>query len=195
MRLQGVRIGFALTGSHCTLEEVMPYIRNLREEGALIYPVISQTVDETDTRYGSACRWKDMLWEITGNLVISSIVEAEPVGPDRLLDIVVVAPCTGNTLAKMANGIVDGPVLMAVKATLRNQRPVALAISTNDGLGMNARNLGLLLNTKNIYMVPFGQDNPGGKPNSLIAKMDLIMDTVVMALQGKQIQPLLVSFL
>ncbi|HAP93319.1 MAG TPA: dipicolinate synthase subunit B [Desulfotomaculum sp.] len=195
MRLQGARIGFALTGSHCTLEEVMPYIRNLRAEGALIYPVISQTVDETDTRYGSACRWKDMLWEITGNLVISSIVEAEPVGPDRLLDIVVVAPCTGNTLAKMANGIVDGPVLMAVKATLRNQRPVALAISTNDGLGMNARNLGLLLNTKNIYMVPFGQDNPGGKPNSLMAKMNLIIDTVIMALQGKQIQPLLVSFL
>jgi dipicolinate synthase subunit B len=136
-----------------------------------------------------------MLWEITGNPVISSIVEAEPVGPDRLLDIVVVAPCTGNTLAKMVNGIVDGPVLMAVKATLRNQRPVALAISTNDGLGMNARNLGLLLNTKNIYMVPFGQDNPGGKPNSLMAKMNLIIDTVIMALQGKQIQPLLVSFL
>ncbi len=195
MRLQDVRIGFALTGSHCTLEEVMPYIRNLRAEGALIYPVISQTVDETDTRYGSACRWKEMLWEITGNPVISSIVEAEPVGPDRLLDIVVVAPCTGNTLAKMVNGIVDGPVLMAVKATLRNQRPVALAISTNDGLGMNARNLGLLLNTKNIYMVPFGQDNPGGKPNSLMAKMNLIIDTVIMALQGKQIQPLLVSFL
>jgi len=194
MRLQGVRIGFALTGSHCTLEEVMPYIRNLRTEGAFIYPVISQTVDETDTRYGSASKWKDMLWEITGNPVIGSIVEAEPIGPGGLLDIVVVAPCTGNTLAKMANGIVDGPVLMAVKATLRNQRPVVLAISTNDGLGMNAGNLGLLLNTKNIYMVPFGQDNPGGKPNSLIAKMNLITDTVVMALQGKQIQPLLVSF-
>lgn len=195
MRLQGMRIGFALTGSHCTLEEVMPYIRDLITEGVLVYPIISQTVDETDTRYGSACRWKDMLWEITGNSVISSVVEAEPVGPGGLLDIVVVAPCTGNTMAKIANGIVDGPVLMAVKATLRNLRPVVLAISTNDGLGMNARNMGLLLNTKNIYMVPFGQDNPSGKPNSLIAKMDLIRDTVIMALQGKQIQPLLVTFI
>ncbi|HAU31498.1 MAG: Dipicolinic acid synthetase, B subunit [Desulfotomaculum sp. 46_296] len=194
MRLQGVRVGFSLTGSHCTLAEAVSYIQTLTDEGANIFPVISQAVNETNTRYGSPAKWKESLREVTGNDVISSISDAEPIGPGSLLDIMVVAPCTGNTLAKLANGIVDGPVLMAVKATLRNSKPVVLAISTNDGLGMNARNLGALMNTKNIFMVPFGQDNPENKPNSLIAKMNLIADTVYMALQGKQIQPLLITF-
>lgn len=192
MRLKGIKVGFALTGSHCTLEEAMSYVQNLLNEGSQVYPIVSQTVNETDTRFGPAQKWTEMLTEISGNPVISSIVEAEPIGPNKMLDVVVVAPCTGNTLAKLANGIVDGPVLMAVKATLRNQQPIVLAISTNDGLGMNAKNLGLLLNTKNIYLVPFGQDNPLEKPNSLISKMDMITETVVMALQGKQFQPLLV---
>lgn len=194
MRLQGVRVGFSLTGSHCTLAEAVSYIQTLINEGANIFPIISQAVNETNTRYGSPTKWKEALREITGNAVISSIAEAEPIGPGSLLDIMVVAPCTGNTLAKLANGIVDGTVLMAVKATLRNSKPVVLAISTNDGLGMNAKNLGALLNTKNIFMVPFGQDNPADKPNSLIAKMNLIADTVFIALQGKQIQPLLIAF-
>jgi dipicolinate synthase subunit B len=194
MRLQGVRVGFSLTGSHCTLAEAVSYIQTLIDEGATIFPIISQAVNETNTRYGSPTKWKEALWEITGNAVISSISEAEPIGPGSLLDIMVVAPCTGNTLAKLANGIVDGPVLMAVKATLRNSKPVVLAVSTNDGLSMNAKNLGALMNTKNIFMVPFGQDNPADKPNSLIAKMSLIADTVFMALQGKQIQPLLITF-
>jgi len=121
-------------------------------------------------------------------------VAAEPVGPEKTLDVLVVAPCTGNTLAKLANGITDTPVLMAAKAHLRNQRPVVLAISTNDGLGLNARNIGILINTKNIYLVPFGQDNPTGKPNSLKAQMNLIVDTILQALEGKQLQPLLLSF-
>jgi dipicolinate synthase subunit B len=111
-----------------------------------------------------------------------------------MLDVMVVAPCTGNTLAKLANAITDGPVLMAIKAQLRNQRPVVLAISTNDGLGLNARNLGVLLNSKNVYMVPFGQDSPASKPNSLVAKMDLLVDTILHAVAGKQIQPVLINY-
>lgn len=192
MRLADVRVGFALTGSHCTIAGVMPHLQSLVQEGAIVYPVVSYSVDQMDTKFGPARQWKEMLKEITGKPVINSIVGAEPIGPEKMLDVMVVAPCTGNTLAKLANGIVDTPVLMAVKAHLRNQRPVVLAISTNDGLGMNARNIGLLLNTKNIYLVPFGQDNPQEKPNSLVARMDLLVDTVVLALAGKQIQPLLV---
>ncbi|MEW6273620.1 MAG: dipicolinate synthase subunit B [Bacillota bacterium] len=193
MRLANVRVGFALTGSHCTIAEVIPCLRELVQEGAVVYPIVSQAVAQTDTKFGSARQWKEMLTGITGKPVIDTIVGAEPIGPEKMLDVMVVAPCTGNTLAKLANGIVDGPVLMAVKAHLRNQRPVVLAISTNDGLGMNAKNIGLLLNTKNIYLVPFGQDNPKEKPNSLKAKMDLLLDTVIMALAGKQYQPLLVQ--
>jgi len=193
MRLANVRVGFALTGSHCTIAEVIPCLRELVQEGAVVYPIVSQAVAQTDTKFGSARQWKEMLRGITGKPVIDTIVGAEPIGPEKMLDVMVVAPCTGNTLAKLANGIVDGPVLMAVKAHLRNQRPVVLAISTNDGLGMNAKNIGLLLNTKNIYLVPFGQDNPKEKPNSLKAKMDLLLDTVIMALAGKQYQPLLVQ--
>lgn len=194
MRLKGVSIGFALTGSHCTLDEVIPQVKKLVEEGAVIYPVISSSVDKTDTRFGTAERWKKAMQEITDNPIINTIVGAEPFGPQKLVDVMVVAPCTGNTLAKLANAITDSPVLMAVKAQLRNQRPVVLAVSTNDGLGLNARNLGVILNAKNIYVVPFGQDNPTGKPNSVKAKMDLLPDTIVLALQGKQVQPVLEKF-
>jgi len=193
MRLKGVKIGFALTGSFCTLNEVIKEIEKLKAEGASIYPVVSQEVATLDTRFGTAQSWLDMLTRITGQPVMTSIVEVEPVGPQKLFDILVIAPCTGNTMAKLANGITDGPVLMAAKAMLRNQRPVVLAISTNDGLGLNAKNLGILLNTKNVYVVPFGQDNPQQKPNSLVARIDLLLDTVVLALQGKQLQPVLVT--
>ncbi|MFZ5649086.1 MAG: dipicolinate synthase subunit B [Bacillota bacterium] len=194
MRLKGIRVGFALTGSHCTLDEIFTEIENIKKEGADIYPIVSQSVDQTVTRYGSPEKWKNALTGITGNKVINSIVGAEPVGPEKMVDVIVIAPCTGNTLAKLANAITDTTVLMAAKAHLRNQRPVVLAISTNDGLGLNAKNIGLLLNTKNIYMVPFGQDNPTGKPNSLKANMGLIVDTILHALEGKQIQPVLVSY-
>lgn len=193
MLLKGVKIGFALTGSHCCLDEVLPQIRKLADEGADIIPIVSETVNSTDTKYGTNLKWKSMLKEITGQDVIKSMVEAEPIGPQKLLDVLVVAPCTGNTLAKLANGITDGTVLMSVKAQLRNQRPVVLAVSTNDGLSMNAKNIGMLLNIKNIYMVPFGQDNPAGKPNSLMAKWEMITDTIKEALKGKQIQPLLIT--
>ncbi|MGQ9496909.1 MAG: dipicolinate synthase subunit B [Desulfotomaculales bacterium] len=194
MRLNGVKIGFALTGSFCTLNEVVKEIERLKAEGATVYPVVSHEVATLDTRFGTAQSWLETLAGITGQRVMTSIVEVEPIGPKKLFDILVIAPCTGNTMAKLANGITDGPVLMAAKAMLRNQRPVVLAISTNDGLGLNAKNLGILLNTKNVYLVPFGQDNPQQKPNSLVARVELLLDTVILALQGKQLQPVLVTF-
>lgn len=194
MRLKGVKVGFALTGSHCCLDNVLPQVRNLVNEGAEVFPIISNVVDTTDTKYGTSDKWKNMLKEMTGREAITTMVGAEPIGPQKLLDVVVVAPCTGNTLAKLANGITDTTVLMSVKAQLRNQRPVVLAVSTNDGLSMNAKNIGLLLNVKNVYMVPFGQDNPAGKPNSLMAKWDLIADTILDAIKGKQCQPILVAY-
>lgn len=194
MTLQGVRIGFALTGSHCTMDEVLVEIERLKNAGAEVFPVVSYSVDSTDSRFGTAAALKQKLRQIAGREVINTIVSAEPVGPEKMFDVLVVAPCTGNTIAKLANAITDTPVLMAIKAHLRNQRPVVLAVSTNDGLGLNAKNIGLLLNTKHVYMVPFGQDSPAGKPNSLKARMDLVYDTVLLALQGKQIQPVIISF-
>ena len=194
MRLKGLKIGFAFTGSHCTTEEVITQVQSIIEEGAEVFSIVSHSVDSIDTRFGTADGWKKRLKDVTGKDIINTIVGAEPVGPDKMIDLLVVAPCTGNTLAKLANAITDTPVLMAVKSHLRNQRPVVLAISTNDGLGLNAKNIGLLLNTKNVYMVPFGQDSPSGKPNSLKASMELIADTILKALQGRQIQPVLISY-
>jgi dipicolinate synthase subunit B len=194
MSLQGVRVGFAITGSHCTLQEIFGEIEKLVAEGARVYPIVSDSVNKSDTRFGTAQQWQERLEQVTGNAVITSINEAEPIGPQKLLDVIVVAPCTGNTIAKLANGITDGPVLMGIKAHLRNQRPVVLAISTNDGLGINAKNIGLLINMKNIYMVPFGQDSPKIKANSLVSKFDLVSDTIDKALEGVQLQPVLVSY-
>ncbi|MBS4022399.1 MAG: dipicolinate synthase subunit B [Dethiobacter sp.] len=193
MRLRGKKIGFALTGSHCTLEKVVPEIEKLVAEGAEIFPVISPSVDHTDTRYGDATEWKTRIVKIAGRKIINSITGAEPLGPKAMVDAFIIAPCTGNTLAKLANGITDTAVLMGAKAQLRNQKPVILSISTNDGLGMNAKNIGIILNTKNVYMVPFGQDNPFLKPNSLVAKNELIVPTIIAALDGRQLQPLLIN--
>ncbi|MDI3281309.1 MAG: dipicolinate synthase subunit B [Bacillota bacterium] len=192
MRLAGKRIGFALTGSYCTIAEVLQEVERLVAEGAEVTPILSHSVAHEDTRFGEASAWREKLLALTGKAPLTTIKEVEPIGPQKLLDLLVIAPCTGNTLAKLANGITDGPVLMAAKAQLRNGRPVVLAISTNDGLGLNAKNIGILLNTKNIYMVPFGQDAPLVKQNSLVARMDLIFDTVLLALEGRQIQPVLI---
>lgn len=192
MSVEGLKIGFALTGSSCNFSNVFPEIEKLAKEGADIYPIISNAVDTFDTRFGSAEEWKNKLREITGKELIVTIVEAEPVGPKLNLDVLIVAPCTGNTLAKLANAITDTSVTMACKAHLRNQKPLVLAIATNDGLGANAKNIGLLLNMKNIYLVPFGQDDAIKKPNSLVAKFEKIEITLEAALEGIQIQPLLV---
>jgi dipicolinate synthase subunit A len=194
MKLKDVKIGFAITGSHCTIKEVLKQVSLLVLEGAEVYPIISSTVDVYDTRFGKAAEWKEFLKKTTNNDIISTIVDAEPIGPNNLYDIMAVAPCTGNTLAKLANGITDSPVLMGIKAHLRNQKPVVLSISTNDGLGINAKNIGLLLNMKNIYLVPFGQDNPIVKANSLVAKVDLLTETIVQAMAGKQLQPVMIQY-
>ncbi|GAC43185.1 dipicolinate synthase subunit B [Paenibacillus popilliae] len=193
MNTKGITVGYALTGSHCTLEEAMSQIQRFVDAGAQVIPIASNTVMTTDTRFGTSQGWQEQLKEITGNDIISTIVEAEPLGPSRLLDVLVIAPCTGNTTSKLANAMTDSPVLMAAKAQLRNQRPLVLAISTNDGLGLNAANIAKLLVAKNIYFVPFGQDNPVQKPNSLVARMDLVLETCLAALEGIQLQPVLVE--
>ena len=189
--LAGKRIGWALAASHCSFEEVLPHIERLRREGAEVYPILSEHA--TDTRFGTVAEWVERLERATGRQVMRSVVETEPLGPQRLLDALVIAPCTGSTLAKLALAITDSAVLMAAKATLRNARPVVLAISTNDALGANAKNLGLLLNTKHVYMVPFGQDNPEAKPTSMVADFDLIVPTLEAALEGRQLQPMIVE--
>lgn len=192
-RLNGVKIGLVFTGSHCTIGEVLPQISRLKLEGAEIYSILSYTVESTDTRFFNAADLKRELNDVSDHPLISTIVDAEPIGPQKLLDVAAIVPATGNTIAKLANGIVDTPALMAIKAQLRNQRPVVIAISTNDALSMNAKNIGLLLNTKNIYFVPFRQDDPFNKGNSAVACMDLLADTILMALQGRQIQPVLLG--
>lgn len=193
MNWNGITVGYALSGSHCTFAEVMPQIQRFVDAGAKVIPIASNTLVTTDTRFGTAAEWQRQLKDITGNDIISTIVQAEPLGPSKLLDVLVIAPCTGNTTSRLANAITDSAVLMAAKAQMRNSRPVVLAISTNDGLGLNAANIAKLLVAKHIYFVPFGQDNPVDKPNSLVARMDLIMEACEAALQGKQLQPLLVE--
>jgi len=191
MELLEKTIGFALTGSFCTYRKVIPEIQKLKSTGADIIPIMSEISCSTDTRFGKATDFINEIKEITKNKVITTIKDAEPIGPKKLLDVLIVAPCTGNTISKIANGIADTSVTLAVKAHLRNLRPVIIAVSTNDGLGTNAKNIGVLINKKHIYLVPFGQDDAEKKENSLVAKMDLILPTVEKALEGKQIQPIL----
>jgi dipicolinate synthase subunit B len=193
MLLKGVRVGFAITGSFCTFAKTIPQIENLVNQGAEVLTIISDSVNDFDTRFGMAEDLKNTLQLITGKKPINTIVDAEPIGPKAILDILIIAPCTGNTIAKIANAITDGPVTMACKAHLRNMRPVVIAVSTNDGLSTNAKNIGALLNMKNIFMVPFGQDDPIKKCTSLVADFDQILPTVLNALQNSQIQPILIQ--
>ena len=190
--LSGVRIGFALTGSFCTLDRAVAQIAVLRQMGAKILPVISFNVRDMDSRFGTAAYWRERICEAADcEQVIDTIQAAEPIGPKQLCDIMIIAPCTGNTASNMAGGIVDTPVLMAAKSHLRNKKPLVIAIATNDGLAANAKSLGTLLNYRNIFFVPFRQDNPQGKPNSLVAEMELIPETIESALTYCQIQPIL----
>jgi dipicolinate synthase subunit B len=193
MSLKGKRIGFGITGSHCTYEEVYPEIDKLVKAGAEVLPVVTFTVKNTNTRFGKGEDWIAKIESLTGNEVIDTIVKAEPLGPKMPLDCMVIAPLTGNSLSKLANAMTDSPVLMAAKATLRNGKPVVLGISTNDALGLNGVNLMRLMATKNIYFIPFGQDDPVRKPNSLVARMSMLDKTVIAALDGKQLQPVLVE--
>ncbi|MFC7320496.1 dipicolinate synthase subunit B [Halobacillus campisalis] len=191
--LKGKTIGFGLTGSHCTYHEVFPILQKLKDLGATIVPVLSSTVQKTDTRFGEAKEHIETIEKITGENIIMTIPDAEPLGPTRPLDCMVIAPMTGNSTSKFANALTDSPVLMAAKATLRNGKPVVLAISTNDALGLNGVNVMKLMAAKNIYFVPFGQDHPYKKPNSLVSDMTLIPETIEAALDGKQKQPVLIE--
>lgn len=191
MTLENIKIGFAMCGSFCTFKKVIDEIENLKKTGAIIYPIMSEVAYSTDTRFGTCEEFRKKLNDITQNSIIKTVKEAEPIGPKGYLDVLVIAPCTGNTLAKLAQGIADSSVTMAAKAHLRNQKPLVLAVSTNDGLGNAAKNIGALMNYKNIYLVPFGQDDCVKKPNSLVADMTKIEETVIQALNGKQLQPVL----
>lgn len=191
MKLLNKTVGFAVTGSFCTFGRVFSQLEGLVAEGTRVMPIMSEISYTTDTRFGKAEEHIKTIEKITGEKVISTIKEAEPIGPKKLLDLMIVAPCTGNSIAKIANGIADSSVTLAVKAHLRNKRPVVIAVSTNDGLANNAKNIGMLVNMKNIYLVPLGQDDCEGKESSLVADMNLIIPTAEAALDAKQLQPLI----
>ena len=188
----GTRVGFAVCGSFCTFSKVFPVFDELAGLGADLYPIMSPAAYQTDTRFGKAQDFIRHMEETAGRPVIHTLDQAEPIGPKKLLDILVVAPCTGNTLAKLANGVTDTSVTLAVKAHLRNARPVVVAVSSNDALAGNAVSLGSLLVRKNYFFVPFRQDDPLGKPCSLVADMAKIPATIDAALEDRQIQPVLV---
>lgn len=191
MTLENLNIGFALTGSFCTLKRTMEALKELSLTKANIIPIMSEITYSTDTRFGKAEDFINEMKNISGNEIINTIKKAEPIGPKNLLDALIIAPCTGNTLSKIALGMTDTCVAMAAKASLRNKNPLIVAVSTNDGLGLSAQNIATLLNTKNVFFVPFGQDDAQNKPNSLVADMTKILDTLYLALEGKQIQPII----
>lgn len=191
MTLKGKTVGVAFTGSFCTYEKAMKALEELEATGADLITVFSDSASSIHSRFGKAEDFLARAEAITGKKPILSIEGAEPIGPKGLLDILILLPCTGNTLAKLANGITDTPALMAAKAHLRNERPLLLSLSTNDALGLNMKNIGLLMNAKNIFFVPFGQDDPEKKPNSMTAHTELLLPALTAALEGKQYQPVI----
>ncbi len=190
--MQNITLGYAITGSFCTIRESVKALKTLSQYDIRILPILSETVYNTDTRFGKAADLIKEIEEICNNKIINNIVSAEPIGPKNLLDILVVAPATGNTLAKNALGITDSAVTMAIKAHLRNNKPVVFGIATNDALGASAKNIGALHNTKNIFFVPYRQDDPVSKNNSMICDFSLIPETVEQALKGTQIEPIII---
>lgn len=187
------RVGFALTGSFCTLEKAIRAMEETAREYPNMVPILSETTGATDTRFGRAADFRQAAEEICGHGAVESVREAEPIGPKQLLDVLVIAPCTGSTLARLANGFSDTSVTMAAKAMWRNGRPVVLAVSTNDGLSGSAKNIAALLDKKNVYFVPYRQDDPVKKPTSLVADFTQINAAVDAALEGRQLQPLLLG--
>ena len=185
-----MNIGFAMCGSFCTFSRVFPVMQQLSEAYNVV-PIFSQTVCTTDSRFGKAADFLLQAEHICGKVPWNTVAQVEPIGPKKLLDALIIAPCTGNTLAKLAASIADGPVTMAAKSHLRNGRPVLVAISTNDALAGAAENIGKLLGRRHYYFVPFGQDDPTGKPTSLVADFDLIPKALEAALGGRQLQPIL----
>ena len=192
MNLKEKKIGFAFTGSFCTFQRTIEEIKKLKKISNIdIFPIMSFNTYNLDTKFGNAKDFINQLEELTNNKVIHTIQDAEPIGPKKMFDILIVAPCSGNTIAKLANDIIDTPITMAVKSHLRNNRPVVIAISTNNGLSGAAENIGKLLNRKNYYFVPFRQDNPITKPHSIVFDPTYIQKTLEFALDNEQIQPIL----
>ena len=185
--LTNQRIGFAMTGSFCTFAKIFPQVERLRRLGADLYPILSYNAYNLDTRFFPADEVRSRLVSLCGREIWHTLQKVEPIGPKRLLDLLIVAPCTGNTLGKLAAGIIDTPVTMAVKSQLRNSRPVLLAVSTNDGLGASARSIGALMTARDLYFVPYEQDDPDGKPASLVARMELICEAAAAACAGRQL--------
>ena len=186
-----MNVGLCVTGSFCTLEKTLAVVKELVEKGHNVTPILSYSVAENDTRFFKAEDFKNQIEALTGNKIISTVVGAEPIGPKKPFDVMLVMPATGNTLAKMALGITDTPVTMAVKAHGRNLRPIVIAVSTNDGLAASLKNISTLLNKKNVYFVPFKQDDPVGKPSSLVADLSLVEETLTLAMLGRQLTPVL----
>ena len=192
MKLENLKIGLGITGSFCNFNEVKNVIESLKQENVSeIIPIVSFNTKNLDTRFYKAKEFITMLEETTNNKVIDTIVKAEPVGPKNLVDVIVICPCTGNTLAKLAHGITDTPILMATKGHLRNNKPVVIGVSTNDGLGKSLQNIATLIDTKNFYFIPFRQDDYLSKPKSLVLDYTYIIDSIKLAMVQKQIQPIL----
>lgn len=191
MDFSGITIGYGITGSFCTFASAKMQVKRLRELGATVIPIFSYNAQSMDTRFGKAKAFVEEICSLAEHPGIFTIQEAEPIGPRKLLDVMAIAPCTGNSAAKLANAVTDTPVLMAAKAHLRTGRPLVIAISTNDALGASFLNIGSLMNRKHIYFVPFAQDNSEKKPYSMVAHMELLPKSIELALQGRQLQPVI----
>ena len=192
MKIKDKRIGFVLTGSFCTFKHTIPQMKKIVEEGGIVIPIMSRNAYNMDTKFGTAQEFIKEIEEITNKEIIHTIQGAEPIGPKGLTDILIIAPATGNTIGKLANGITDDVGTMATKSHLRNNNPVVIAISTNDGLAGSAENIGKLLNRNNYFFVPFRQDNPITKPRSLVFDPKYIIPTLEKALEKEQVQPKLI---
>ena len=190
--MKPITVGFCLCGSFCTFSKVVPEIKRLKEADYNVLPIMSETAYNTDTRFGKASDFIREIEEICDKRIIHTIRDAEPIGPKKLLDALIIAPCTGNTLAKIARGITDTSITMAAKAHLRSDRPTVLALCSNDALSANLQNISILLERKNVFFVPMRQDDPQGKPHSLVCEFDLLQNTLKGALVGKQLQPLFI---
>ncbi len=188
--MNSIKVGFAMCGSFCTFSRAIPQIKLLVDSGYEVLPIMSDAAYYTDTRFGKAEEIRKKIENICGCNIMHSIKEAEPIGPKKMTDVMIIAPCTGNTLSKLSNGVIDTPVTMAAKSHLRGERPLLIALATNDGLSGSAKNMGAMLNRKNVYFVPMSQDDPIKKPNSLVAHFELIIPAIESAMMGYQIQPI-----
>ncbi|MCI8699507.1 MAG: dipicolinate synthase subunit B [Oscillospiraceae bacterium] len=193
MNDKDLRVGFAFCGSFCTMSKALAALEQTAARFGPVTPIVSETVESTDTRFGAAHDFMREMERICSRRVVSTVAGAEPIGPKGLLDVLAICPCTGNTLAKLAHGVTDTAVTMAAKAHLRNGRPLVLALATNDGLSGSAPNLGMMLNRRHVFFVPFGQDDCAGKPASLVADFSLVPGAIRAAAKGEQLQPLLLG--